>query len=105
MNCTLATGSYWRRGWIRQIEKIRRLRVNRHCTEFSSSGRLPEDAARNTMLESTVSCFDTGSNLAANWKQAHICLSRQTVSGRQCIFNAKDTSSTKSLFLKVCCSG
>jgi hypothetical protein len=52
-------------------------------------------------LESPVSRFDTGSNLAANWKQAHICLSRKTVSARQCIFNAKDTSSTKSLFLKA----
>jgi len=64
--------------------------VNRHCIRFSS-GRLPEGAARNemasapglsttstAMLESPVSCFDTGGNLAANWKQAHICLSRKT---------------------------
>jgi hypothetical protein len=92
--------------------------VNRHCTGFLGTGTLPEDAAKITMsseapglstasmamLESPTSSFDTG-NLAANWKQAHICLSRKTVSGGLCIFNAKDTSSTKSLFLKVRPSG
>jgi len=119
MDCTVATGSNWRRGWIRQIEISMRLSVNRHCAEFSIIGRLPEGAAKNAMasdlpglgttatamLENPVSCFGTGSNLAANWKQAHIYLSRKTVSGRQCTFDAKNTSSTKSLFIRVRSSG